>query len=97
MLGDLLFFAAGLPLIVLGTLTSALTSGFNIPVVDITNSFQYIFGNIWYFQGLMPVASVLDFLGRVLGFYSALMLFNVFMYLWSKIPVFGKGSAAPDK
>ena len=43
----------------------------------------------FYWKGYMPVEAMLNFLGRVLGFFAMMFTFNVFMYVWNKIPTPG--------
>jgi len=71
---------------VFGTMATALNS---IPgplslisPANIQTAIVFFLSPIWYFQGIIPVPAVLNFLGAILAFLTAMFLVYLFEWIW---------------
>jgi len=92
MITDLIFIIFGSLIGAIATAISALTTFIELPSSDITTALQWLFGNAWYFKGVMPVEAMFKFLANVLYFYMALFTFNIIMWIYHKFR-----GISPDK
>ena len=89
MIGDFFFLLASIVLNLIAGVFNVAATYFNLPLSQITDGIAYWIAPAYYFQGVMPVDTMLQIIGLTLALLSAIFALNVFEWLWHKIPFLG--------
>ena len=93
MIVDLLMFAGSGILQIISLILSGLS--FVIPD-QIETALGTAFGYIWYFDGILPVSSLLQVLSALVSFMVAWYTYKILMWLLKVIPTGGGGGTHKD-